>query len=198
MKQHWESIYTTKAPDEVSWYQRRPSISVDLIRRVALSKDAAIIDVGGGASALADTLIASGYTNVTVCDIAEAALRHVHSANRLCADILTATLSAACFDVWHDRAVFHFFTSAADRTRYVEQVTRALRPGGHAIVATFAEDGPTRCSGLDVVRYSSEKLHAEFGEEFALVDAIREDHVTPSGATQQFQYCVCTYRKRRE
>lgn len=201
-KEHWESIYASRKPDEVSWFQPRPAVSLELIRRVAPRREAAIIDVGGGASTLVDALLSSGYRRVTVSDISAAGLRHAEQ--RLgaagaqvawrCADILDDDLPPAAFDVWHDRAVFHFLTSSADRHRYVAQVARAVRPNGHVIVATFAEDGPPRCSGLDVVRYSAADLHAQFGAQFELIEKVREEHRTPSGSRQAFQYCLCAYR----
>lgn len=201
-KEHWESIYRSKAPDQVSWFQPRPTVSLDLIRRVAPRIDAAIFDVGGGASTLVDTLLSMGYTRVTVSDIAAAGLRHAQarlgaaagSVTWRCADVLDDPLPSATFDVWHDRAVFHFLTSPADRARYVAQVAHAVRPNGSVIIGTFADDGPQRCSGLDVVRYSAAGLHAEFGHHFELIDKIREEHVTPGGSRQFFQYCLCAYR----
>lgn len=201
-KEHWDAVYASKSPEEVSWFQRRPGLSVDLIQRVAPRSDAAIIDVGGGASTLVDALLASGYTNIAVSDIAAAALHHAQTrlgdaAARViwrCEDILEASLPKAAFDVWHDRAVFHFLTSAADRMRYVAQVERAVRPNGYVIVATFADDGPQRCSGLEVKRYSASALHAEFGGSFELIDEIREEHITPGASRQMFQYCLCAYK----
>ena len=200
-KEHWDAVYASKSPEEVSWFQRQPARSLDLIRRVAPRRDAAIIDVGGGASMLVDALLASGYTNITVSDIAAAALHHAQTrlgsaAARViwrCEDLLEASLPDAAFDVWHDRAVFHFLTSPDDRARYVAQVMGAVRPNGYVIVATFADDGPQRCSGLDVKRYSASALHAEFGGSFELIDEIREEHVTPGASLQMFQYCLCTY-----
>jgi 2-polyprenyl-3-methyl-5-hydroxy-6-metoxy-1,4-benzoquinol methylase len=205
LKDHWESIYASKSAEEVSWFQRRPGLSVDLIRRVATRSDAAIIDVGGGASTLVDGLLSSGYTNIAVSDIAAAALRQAqtrlgNAAARViwrCEDILEASLPEAAFDVWHDRAVFHFLTSAADRMRYIAQVARAVRTNGYVIVATFADDGPQRCSGLDVKRYSASALHAEFGGSFELIDEIRQEHITPSASRQMFQYCLCVYKPPR-
>ena len=193
MQEHWDAIYRSKKPSELGWYQAVPSLSLELIRRVAPA-DAAIIDVGGGASTLVDALVS--FARVTVLDISPAALEQARarvpdaSVQWLCANILSASLPAAAYDVWHDRAVFHFLTSAADRKRYVAQMTHALRPGGHAIIATFAEDGPTRCSGLDVVRYDAEKLASELGPAFDLVDSVREEHVTPNGVRQAFRYCL--------
>jgi len=205
-QEHWESIYTANAPTKLSWYQQTPTVSLEFIRRVAPRPDAAILDVGGGASVLVDALISAGYTRVTVSDIAASALHHAQT--RLgdassqvewrCADILAAPFTAASFDIWHDRAVFHFLTSAVDRGKYIDQVRGALRPNGYAIVATFAQDCPERCSGLQVMRYSADTLHAEFGAEFELIDTLREEHITPSGAVQAFQYCLCVYRPAAE
>ena len=198
-KAHWETIYKTKQPHEVSWFQREAEISLKLIRQVAPLPTPAILDVGGGASTLVDGLLAAEYRRVTVLDLASAALDQARgrlgaAARRVTwreADILTAELSPAVFDVWHDRAVFHFLTSSADRERYVAQALRAVKPGGHVLVATFADDGPTKCSGLPVVRYTPSALHDEFGSAFRLLDSVREEHVTPSGARQAFVYCLC-------
>lgn len=196
---HWEQVYRTKQPDQVSWFQAEARLSRELIERVAPSRVAGIIDIGAGASTLVDSLVAAGYRELTVLDISPAALAVAQS--RLgasaatvrwrAADVLQADLPHHAFDVWHDRAVFHFLTDAGDRARYVAQVRHAVRPGGMVIVATFAEDGPTRCSGLEVARYSPEALHAEFGAGFTVLEQQRELHTTPSGATQAFTYCVC-------
>lgn len=161
-------------------------------------KEAAILDVGGGASTLVDGLLDAGYRDLTVLDIAPTALRQARDrlgtrADRVKwveADVLTAGLPPASIDLWHDRAVFHFLADADARAAYVHQVRRALRPGGCTIIATFAEDGPTRCSGLDVVRYSAEELHTSFGADFRLLDTRPERHRTPSGVEQSFRYCV--------
>ena len=197
-KAHWEHVYRTRNIEEVSWHQRTPRISLDLIRRVAPAFDARIIDVGGGASSLVDHLLRDGYSRITVLDVSEAALRHAHerlgpaaeTVTWIDGDVRTAELPEVAFDVWHDRAVFHFLTEKADRQLYVAQARRAVRPGGHLIVATFADDGPTRCSGLPVARYSAEELSGEFGDSFQLIDTVRELHVTPSGAQQSFIYCL--------
>ena len=150
---------------------------------------------------LVDTLMTTGFSALTVLDLAPAAIAHSrarlgdacdHVTWRI-GNVLTELFDGESVAVWHDRAVFHFLTSAEDRARYVAQVRRALRPGGHVIIATFAEDGPTRCSGLEIVRYSAPALLAEFGDEFSLVDSQRELHHTPSGSTQQFIYCVFQY-----
>jgi SAM-dependent methyltransferase len=198
---HWESVYRLKRPEEVSWFQREPSVSIRLIRHAAPHPTAAILDVGGGASRLVDHLLLAGYSDVSVLDVsatalAEARTRLGKAASRvrwLKADMLNVSLAPRSVDVWHDRAVFHFLTEASQRAAYVEQVRRAVRPGGHVIVATFAEDGPQTCSGLSVDRYSPETLHAEFDDGFELVDAVREQHITPAGVTQSFVYCLCRH-----
>lgn len=200
-KTHWEDVYRAKQADEVSWFQREPRTSLDIIRRVASNRTARIIDVGGGTSSLVDRLLDDGYSNLTVLDVSATALTHARArlgvrASRvewLDADIRAAKLPEASFDVWHDRAVFHFLTDAADREAYIRQIRHAVRPGGHVIVATFAEDGPTKCSGLPVVRYSPASLHHEFDGGFNLIQSVSEQHVTPSGQTQSFIYCLCQF-----
>jgi ubiquinone/menaquinone biosynthesis C-methylase UbiE len=199
LEKHWERIHQTKEPTQVSWYQPEARLSLELIRRVASDLDSPVIDVGGGASTLVDGLLDCGYGNVTVLDLAPAAL--VRAQERLgeratrvrwiVADALDVPLATASTAVWHDRAVFHFLTDARDRVRYVAQVQRVVRPGGHVIVASFGPEGPSRCSGLEVVRYSPEGLHAEFGQAFHLLDSKREDHSTPGGSLQPFVYCLC-------
>lgn len=203
---HWERIYRTKDPTQVSWYQPEPKLSLDLIRAVAPDLDAPIIDVGGGASTLVDSLLEAGYRNVTVLDLALSALAIARQrlggrADRvvwIADSILDASLRASAYAVWHDRAVFHFLTDQRDRARYVEQTRRGLRAGGHAIVAGFSPEGPEKCSGLDVARYTPEGMHAEFGEGFRLLDSVREDHHTPSGVSQAFVYCLCRVEKIEE
>lgn len=198
-KNHWEKVYSSKAPEAVSWFQEHPAFSLRFIRNTGISKDARIIDVGGGASTLVDDLLNEAYSDVTVLDLSAAALqeaqkrlgeraRQVHWIE---ADITHADLPVGSFDVWHDRAVFHFLTDPADRKAYVETVMRSVKPGGHVIVATFAPDGPTQCSGLPVMRYGPSELHDEFGEPFTLVEHAREEHHTPFGTVQQFVYCYC-------
>lgn len=198
-RDYWEGIYRTKSASDVSWYQPEATVSLDLIRRVAPDLDSRVIDVGGGASTLVDGLLQSGYRQVTVLDLAESALviaqqrvgERASQATWLEADVLTAPLAPDHYDVWHDRAVFHFLTNADDRARYVAQVGRVVRPGGYVIVASFAPEGPTRCSGLDVVRYAPSDLHAEFGDRYRLLDSAHEEHRTPTGVTQSFVYCLC-------
>lgn len=198
-KQHWEQVYSTKASDSVSWFQKHADQSLRLIHNTGLGKDAAIIDVGGGASGFVGDLAAEGYTDLTVIDLSSAALavakqslgEYVDCVRWMEGDITRADFPMHRFDIWHDRAVFHFFTDPADRHAYVERVMHAVRPGGHVIVATFAEDGPEKCSGLPVMRYQPEKLHAEFGDDFLLVEHEKEAHQTPFGTVQQFVYCYC-------
>jgi len=200
--EHWEHVYRTKAVDTVSWYQAEPTLSLAIIAEVAPSRDARIIDVGAGASRLPDGLLARGYQHITVLDISAAALEVTRARlggaaaplTWLAADVLEVSLGASAYDVWHDRAVFHFLTDAADRARYVQQLRAALRAGGYAIVATFAADGPLRCSGLETCRYSAESLAAEFGDPFELVSSHREEHTTPSGSVQAFTYVVLRMR----
>lgn len=198
-KQHWEKVYSTKSATEVSWFQQHAELSLQLILDANTSPTASIIDVGGGASVLVDDLLAHGYQNVSVLDLSGAAI--ATSTSRLGpaasqvtwieANILEIELPAASYDVWHDRAVFHFLTHEQDRQAYVEQVMRAVKPGGLVIVATFAEDGPVECSGLPVVRYSARQLHSEFGEPFILLGHKKESHQTPGGKQQKFVYCFC-------
>jgi len=198
-REHWEHIYKSRESSDVSWYQREATISLDLVQRVAPDLEAPIVDVGGGASTLVDGLLGAGYRNVTVLDISRAALdvareRLGEDASRvdwIVADVLEAPLASGAFAVWHDRAVFHFLTNQDDRDRYVAKAHDAVRAGGYVIVASFAPEGPERCSGLEVVRYSPEAMHAQFGSGFDLLDSRREEHHTPSGNTQAFVYCLC-------
>jgi ubiquinone/menaquinone biosynthesis C-methylase UbiE len=198
-KQHWENVYTTKSTDAVSWFQEHAELSLDLIRATGATKDAGIIDVGGGASRLVDDLVAAGYRDLTVLDLSAAALnaarRRLGAQENLVrwieADITEVDLPAQRYDIWHDRAVFHFLTTPEQRAAYVRTVFRSVKPGGHVIVATFAEDGPLQCSGLPVMRYRADELHDEFGEAFTLLDHRKEQHRTPAGNVQQFVYCYC-------
>jgi SAM-dependent methyltransferase len=199
---HWETVYTQKAPDAVSWFQPHAQHSLDLIARTGLALDAGIIDVGGGASTLVDDLLERGHANISVLDLSASALRAAQMrlgadagrVNWIEADITTVALPAQSCDLWHDRAVFHFLTDSAQRAAYVRAVLNAVRPGGHVIIATFAEDGPLQCSGLPVMRYSADALHSEFGAPFELLEHRRETHHTPAGAVQQFTYCYCRTR----
>ena len=198
-KSHWEHVYTTKRPDQVSWYRQHLDLSLDLIIKVVSDRDARIVDVGGGEATLADDLLAAGYRLVDVLDLSEKALQVAQerlgdlggSVNWLCGDVTTYSFESNLYDVWHDRAVFHFLTDATQRKAYVDQVLRAVKPGGHVIVATFGPEGPLHCSGLDVVRYDADSLHEQFGTRFELIEHSVEDHVTPNGSRQQFVYCMC-------
>jgi SAM-dependent methyltransferase len=197
--EHWERVYASRKPTEVSWYRAHLEVSLRLIANATTDRSARIIDVGGGESTLVDDLLDAGYRDVTVLDLSATAIdvarkRLGARADRVAwihGDVTKVELESNAYDVWHDRAVFHFLTAPADRARYVRQVARAVRPGGHAIVATFGPEGPMKCSGLDVARYDASSLHDEFGSRFELIDHVTEAHQTPRGAIQQFVYCFC-------
>jgi ubiquinone/menaquinone biosynthesis C-methylase UbiE len=198
-KEHWNHIYRTRQVDEVSWYQAHPNSSLRLIRAAGVPKTAKIIDVGGGASRLVDELLADGYSELTVLDVSATALdatrerlgARASAVRWIEADITRVDFPPSEYDVWHDRAVFHFLTSAKDRDAYVSAVLKAVKRGGHVIIATFAEDGPDHCSGLPVMRYSADALHCAFGASFELMAEEKEGHETPKGVIQQFVYCYC-------
>lgn len=197
---HWETVYSTKAPDQVSWFRPHLEVSLSLIERAVPDHSASIIDVGGGESTLVDDLLDRGYRNLTVLDISATALestrerlgsdraRQVHW---LLADIAQPGVLHDSYDVWHDRAVFHFLTQESQRIAYVQNVIAAVKHGGHVIISTFGPEGPTSCSGLSVMRYDAESLHDEFGARFRLIESSKELHATPFGTTQQFLYCYC-------
>ena len=197
-QQHWETVYRTKAPDAVSWYRPHLDTSLALIERAAPDRGAAVVDVGGGASTLVDDLLARGYRDLSVLDISAAALNVAHerlgeAADKvtwLAGDLLDAPLPRARYDLWHDRAVFHFLTEAEQRAHYLRQLTHALKPGGHAVLATFGPQGPVKCSGLDTVRYDAEGLVRVLGDGFTLVDSTLEFHATPFGTIQPFLYAL--------
>jgi ubiquinone/menaquinone biosynthesis C-methylase UbiE len=196
---YWENVYQTKAPDAVSWYRPHLERSLELIKCAAPIRSSSIIDVGGGESTLVDDLLACGYSNLTILDVSQTALdvtkTRVGEAGKgvrwLCADVTRISLPEHSFDVWHDRAVFHFLTNPEDRIAYVRLVARAVKSGGHVIVSTFGPEGPIKCSGLNTMRYDAEGLHDEFGDQFKLVESSIELHETPLGTTQQFVYCYC-------
>ncbi|HLO18376.1 MAG TPA: class I SAM-dependent methyltransferase [Anaerolineales bacterium] len=198
-KAHWEHIYETIAPTQVSWYQEHAQRSMQMLQKAGIRKTDHIIDIGGGASTLVDDLIAAQFEQITVLDISGTALKLARerlgdlarSVKWIEADITQVDLPSQTYDLWHDRAVFHFLTQPADRQRYIQTVRHAVRAGGHIIVATFATDGPDHCSGLNVLRYSPEALHEEFGTGFELVDSALETHHTPFGTEQKFIYCYC-------
>jgi ubiquinone/menaquinone biosynthesis C-methylase UbiE len=196
-KAHWESIYTTKAANEVSWYQNRLDTSLELVRRTGLSRDAAILDVGGGASTLVDDLLQTGFHDITIVDLSAIALeksktrlgvlsRQVHWIE---GEISNVQLENDHYELWHDRAVFHFMTKAEDRSAYIDTATRTVTKGGFLIMATFGLGGPTQCSGLPVERYGPQELARQF-PAFTLVDTKQEEHRTPSGSLQNFTYIL--------
>jgi len=198
-QRHWEEVYSRKAESQVSWFRPHLERSLEFVDHAGLSQDAAIIDVGAGASTLVDDLLARGFTKLTMVDLSSRALEIAKarledrgdSVRWLVGDVTTLELPEHAYDFWHDRAVFHFLTDPAQRARYVELVRKSLKPGGRIVVATFSDDGPSRCSGLDVAQYSEGSIHAVFGADFAPLGCVRETHHTPSGSTQEFLYCEC-------
>jgi len=199
-KAHWEGVYTTKGEREVSWFQENPAQSLQLIALAGLSTDAAIIDIGGGASRLVDALVERKIGKITVLDLSAAALDAARGrlgdraagVKWMVADITTWE-PPQTYDLWHDRAAFHFLTDASDRSAYVRHLKKAVAPGGHVIIGTFALDGPERCSGLPIMRYDAGILDTILGTEFELMDTRRDDHTTPWGAVQRFQFS--TFRR---
>lgn len=194
---HWDQIYDSRPPTELSWFQRHPETSLRLIGAAASGPSSAVVDVGSGASELVDDLLARGFTDITLVDISRRALekvrerlgneaRRVRFVNQ---DLLT-WVPERRYDVWHDRAVFHFLTESAARERYIEIVADAIGSGGTLVLGTFAQDGPTSCSGLPVSRYSADDLADVFARSFSLVGNEREEHLTPSGAAQSFTWVV--------
>jgi SAM-dependent methyltransferase len=194
---HWENVYTTKSETEVSWFQQSPAPSLDLIVQAGATRQSAIIDIGGGASRLVDHLVEQGFEDVTVLDLSGAALAAARSrlgagADRVSWIVADATAwePARAYDIWHDRAAFHFLTDASDRAAYVARLRRGLKIGGHAIIATFALDGPEKCSGLPVERYDSASLGRTLGDAFRLIHTQRHEHATPWDSRQIFQFSV--------
>jgi hypothetical protein len=196
-KTHWEKIYQTQLASEVSWYQACPELSLQLIQTTGIALDAPILEVGAGVSTLVDFLVATGFNRLTVLDIAASAMQQTQSrlgdnAKKIRwieADV-THFQPPQQYQCWHDRAVFHFLTEARDRQNYVRVLKSALVQGGYVIIATFATDGPKKCSGLDVVRYDALQLCAEFGNEFTLLATHHENHLTPTSGEQKFTYFV--------
>ncbi len=196
---HWEKVYTTKETDAVSWFQEHAETSLKLITRLQPDKSAHILDVGGGASTLVDDLIQNEYQALSVLDISESALKVAQhrlgdlakKVQWIAQDVMQVQFPEQSIDVWHDRAVFHFLTNEEDRNNYIDVVIKSVKRGGHVIVSTFAEDGPEKCSGLEVQRYNKDSLHAEFGSPFTLLGHESEMHETPSGQLQHFVYCYC-------
>jgi SAM-dependent methyltransferase len=198
---HWQKVYLEKGEQEVSWTQPSPEPSLGLIEKFAPSRQVTIVDIGGGASRLVDALCERGYEAVTVLDLSEAALANARLRLRpqgarvqwVAADV-TRWEPRHAFDLWHDRAAFHFLVEASDREAYLDRLVRGVRAGGHAIIATFALDGPEKCSGLPVQRYDPAGLSATVGDAFELIDHQPHRHVTPSGAMQSFQFSVLRRR----
>jgi hypothetical protein len=193
---HWGHVYGTKAPTEVSWYQRQAKVSVELIAERGLAPNAPLLDAGAGASTLVDGLLARGHTDITLVDVTDAAfaatrerLGERSEVRYVVADV-TQWVPSRKYSVWHDRAMFHFLTEGNLRAAYRRALSAALPVGGHAVIATFALDGPDRCSGLPVKRYSADSLAQEMGRGFRLVGSRNEGHTTPWGASQSFLYCV--------
>ena len=192
-KKHWGDVYQEKSPSEVSWYQKEPKLSLELIRRANVATNDAIIDVGGGTSVLVDYLSKECFTNLTVLDISKNAIaiskdRLGDTAKRIewIVSDITQFDTSQKFSLWHDRALFHFLTEPSDRKIYVKALTKAIRTEGHLIIATFAIGGPEKCSGLEIVQYDSEKMIAELGEDFELIEERKELHITPAKKEQKF------------
>lgn len=199
--EHWNKVYKTKKATQVSWFQEHAETSLKLIKKYVKNKDAHIIDIGAGASTLVDDLIAENYTNIDLLDISEEALSATKNRNNTYShdsklgwhygDVLDYQLAFQHYDIWHDRAVFHFLTDPADQQKYILQVLHALKPGGTVIISTFGPQGPLKCSGLPIVRYDHQTLHKTFGQAFELLEHGEDDHLTPAGAIQKFIYCCC-------
>ena len=204
-KSHWEKVYAHKPSEAVSWYRPHLEKSLELIERIAPVRCTPILDVGGGESTLVDDHLARGYQNVSVLDVSSTAIDvtrkrlgpKAHAVQWIVGDITAAKLPEKAYDVWHDRAVFHFLTSPGQRAAYVRAVARVVRSGGYVLVSTFGPKGPEKCSGLAVLRYDADTLHAEFGLDFRLLESSEELHTTPWGTTQQFLYCLCRLQRGR-
>ena len=203
---HWEKIYRSKSPRETSWFQPHLQTSIEWITQAVPDRSASVIDIGGGESTLVDDLLASGYRNVTVLDIAAAAIeksrKRVAAAGEgvgwIVGDVTGVSLPSHGYDLWHDRALFHFLTESERRSAYLSQINLALKPGGHLVMATFGPEGPERCSGLVTRRYDANSLRLELGPGFTLVNSRLVDHETPFGTNQQFLYCHFTLGSARE
>lgn len=201
---HWEQVYTSKPSERLGWYKPRLQTSLEWISALGLDRGAPVIDVGGGASTLVDDLLDQGYTAITVLDLAEPAIDLIKArlgerstaVTWLSGDITEVELPENAYELWHDRAVFHFFTELADRERYRDNLCRAMRPGGHIVMGTFAPEAPPRCSGLPVQRYDLERLQESLGSEFRLQRHKKEMHVTPGGVEQMYLYCEFRFEPR--
>ncbi len=196
-RDHWETVFREKRTPELSWFQEKPGPSLELIDRCGLTRDSGIIDVGAGAATLVDELLDRGFLSLGALDVSDAALQE--SRDRLgqrAVEVEWYSADVTRFEpsrrwmLWHDRALFHFLTDEADRAAYKKVLGRALCPGGHVIIATFGPEGPSKCSGLDVVRYSPESLQEELGPEYAWLESLEDPHQTPSGKTQAFIFSL--------
>lgn len=199
-RSHWEKVYATKHEAEVSWFQETPAPSLQLLELIGAKPSSAIIDIGGGASRLVDSLLAKGFDNVTVLDLSPAALAFARARLGRKGDIVrwivadvTEWRPSERYDVWHDRATFHFLTNEGETNAYVQRLKQALRTDGHVIIGTFAPDGPEKCSGLPVARHDAASLSAILGTDFILLDCRRHEHITPWQAHQKFQFS--TFRR---
>lgn len=197
-KSHWKNVYQTKEVNQVSWYREHLENSLQLILSTNIAKDEAIIDIGSGSSTLIDDLLNRAFTDISVLDISAKALENsklrlgkkAEKVKWIETDITQANLPKNYHSVWHDRAVFHFLTNIEDRRKYVELVNKSLKVGGHIIIAAFSLDGPKKCSGLEIVQYSPELINKELGNNFQLVNSLKETHHTPFETTQEFIYCL--------
>jgi SAM-dependent methyltransferase len=202
MRAHWEGVYGSKLPTEVSWYQEHLKASIEMIERSGTARNDHIIDAGGGASTLVDDLIERGFRNITVLDVSPKAIERSQArlgdrsaiVHWIAGDVLETPLEQGRYGLWHDRAVLHFLTDVGSRRKYVEQVRRAVGQGGRLVISAFSLDGPPKCSGLPVQRYSPVSLLAEFGPDFRMMESRTEDHRTPLGAVQSFIYCTLSFR----
>ena len=200
-KNHWDDIYDKKSFSELTWFQPEPKISLDLICKLDLPKDSSIVDIGGGASTLVDRLIEKGFKDIAVLDLSKKALKQ--SQERIgkialdiswCVGDITEFKFNKKFDLWHDRAVFHFLTEDSDQKKYISNLEASLKTGSYFIISTFAEDGPLKCSGLEIVRYSKEDLIEKFAAHFSCVNFLKETHISPTAMEQKFNYWV--FRKK--
>ena len=201
-KEHWEKIYKTKNHKQVGWYQESPNISIGLLSQINAQPTQSIIDVGCGASVLVDKLVQQGYKNITLLDLSEEALSSIKTRladkgnipHYLSEDITKNIEFNNAFDIWHDRAVFHFLTNAKDREAYMANLNQSLSPSGHAIISTFSLNGPSECSGLDVVQYDEKKINCELPENIELLESIVSTHIMPSGTEQEYMYFIIKHK----
>lgn len=197
IKDHWENVFLNKKPTEMSWFQEKPETSLDFIRLAKLPETARIIDVGGGDSFLIDFLLEEGYENLSLLDISSKALENVKErlgekgakVEFICSNVVDYQSEMQYFDFWHDRASFHFLTRKEDIDKYVELVGKSIKPGGYLNIGTFSDQGPLKCSGLEIRQYSEKDLNSMFEKEFKKVRCINEEHLTPFNTYQNFTFC---------